>query len=95
MTMSILRWSDNSDEEKKGRMNWTEKEDLKLVGAWLRNSVDPVKENAQKDNDLRKKIVAYTRSEEVSFTVQDPLHQDKQVDSALQWVLDQNKEITW
>lgn len=51
-------WSDNSDEEKKGRMNWIEKEDLKLVGAWLRNSVDPVKGNAQEGNDLWKKIVA-------------------------------------
>jgi hypothetical protein len=30
-----------------------------------------------------------------SFTVQDTLHQDKQVDGALQWALDQNEESTW
>jgi hypothetical protein len=53
-------WSDNSDDEEKkgGRMNWTEAEDLKLVSAWLHNSVDSVKGNAQKYNDFWKKIVA-------------------------------------
>ena len=52
-------WSDNSDEEKRGgRMNWTEEEDLKLVSAWLHNSIDSVKGNAQKGNDFWKKIVA-------------------------------------
>ncbi|WVZ79761.1 hypothetical protein U9M48_027302 [Paspalum notatum var. saurae] len=52
-------WSDNSDEEKKGgRMNWTEEENLKLVSAWLHNSVDAVKGNSQKGQDFWKKIVA-------------------------------------
>jgi hypothetical protein len=53
-------WSDNSDDEEKkgGRMNWNEAEDLKLVSAWLHNSVDSVKGNAQKYNDFWKKIVA-------------------------------------
>ena len=39
-------------------MNWTEEEDLKLVSAWLHNSIDSVKGNAQKGNDFWKKIVA-------------------------------------
>ena len=53
-------WSDNSDDEEKkgGCMNWTEDEDLKLVSAWLYNSVDSVKGNGQKGNDFWKKIVA-------------------------------------
>jgi hypothetical protein len=38
-------------------MNWTEEEDLKLVSAWLHNSLDLVKGNAQKYNDFWKKIV--------------------------------------
>ena len=47
-------WSDNSDDEEKkgGCMNWTEDEDLKLVSAWLHNSVDSVKGNGQKGNDF-------------------------------------------
>jgi hypothetical protein len=52
-------WSDNSEDEKKGgRLNWSEEEDLKLVGSWLHNSVDPIKGNGQKFNDFWKKIVA-------------------------------------
>ena len=52
-------WSDNSDDGKKGgRMNWTEEENLKLVSAWLHNSVNSVKGNAQKEDNFWKKIVA-------------------------------------
>ena len=39
-------------------MNQPEDEDLKLVSAWLHNSVDSVKGNGQKGNDFWKKIVA-------------------------------------
>jgi hypothetical protein len=46
-------WSDNSEDEKKGgRLNWSEEEDLKLLGSWLHNSVDPIKGNGQKFNDF-------------------------------------------
>jgi hypothetical protein len=35
--MSNQEWSDANDgeEKKAGRMNWSEKEDLKLVSAWF------------------------------------------------------------
>ncbi|KAJ1276957.1 hypothetical protein BS78_05G256600 [Paspalum vaginatum] len=58
-TVNVEEWSDNSDEEKKGgHMNWTEEENLKLVSAWLHNSVDAIKGNSQKGQDFWKKIVA-------------------------------------
>jgi hypothetical protein len=39
-------------------MNWTEEEDLKLVSAWLHNSIDSVNGNGQKGLEFWKKIVA-------------------------------------
>jgi hypothetical protein len=91
-------WSDNSEDEKKGgRLNWSEEEDLKLVGAWLHNSVDPIKGNGQKFNDFWKKIVAEFNSlvtlDRRRSVSQCKSHYTKttQAGSALQWVLNQNE----
>ena len=58
--ISNQEWSDVSDgeEKKAGRMNWSEEENLKLVGAWLHHSIDPVTGNSQKGEHFWKNIMA-------------------------------------
>uniref|UniRef100_A0A0A9FCC7 Uncharacterized protein n=1 Tax=Arundo donax TaxID=35708 RepID=A0A0A9FCC7_ARUDO len=57
--VNIDESSDSSEEEpKRGRINWSEEENLRLLSSWLHSSVDPVNGNDKKSEYYWKEVVA-------------------------------------